>query len=59
MLDQIMSAKVSGKKAHRWLGYAQCILVYEQQFLLGMVKSINHAASEGRRIGESDDPEST
>ncbi len=41
MLNEIATEKVQGEKAHRWLGYAQGVLVYSGSFTLDMCKQIN------------------
>lgn len=41
MLSQVVSGKAVGKKGHRWLGYAQALLVQDGQLTLDGVKKIN------------------
>lgn len=42
MLQQIEEGEVCGQKAHRWLGYAQAILVTSHYVDLEDCKRINH-----------------
>lgn len=44
MLGQIEGGEVTGEKAHRWLGYAQALLVAGDWVTLEAIKDINHAA---------------
>lgn len=44
MLDRIEAGDVSGEKAHRWLGWAQCAIVSAEAGTLEEMKAINHAA---------------
>lgn len=41
MLQQIRLGFVSGEKAHRWLGWAQCMIVHAGMGSLRMMKEIN------------------
>lgn len=44
MLNSITEGKVTGEKAHRWLGWAQCAAVVANAGTLEEMKAINHAA---------------
>ncbi len=44
MLEGIAWGYVQGEKAHRWLGYAQAIVVVNGWTTLHYVKEINHNA---------------
>lgn len=44
MLDQIISGVVTGEKAHRWLGWAQCAICIGGGATLPELKVINHKA---------------
>jgi len=44
LLDYIISGKVTGEKANRWLGWAQAALVMTGYKTLADVKDINHKA---------------
>jgi len=44
MLEGIAWGYVQGEKAHRWLGYAQAIVVEQGFATLDKVKEINHRA---------------
>jgi hypothetical protein len=46
MLREISKLRVTGKKAHRWLGYAQAILIEYGVMSLEDAKNINKKASE-------------
>lgn len=41
MLNEIIQGKVEGEKGHRWLGYAQGILVHEDELTLEEAKLLN------------------
>ena len=41
LLTGIESGYIESEKANRWLGYAQCILVYENALTLHECKQIN------------------
>lgn len=41
MLNEIASERVKHEKAHRWLGYAQGMLVSSESFTLDQCKQIN------------------
>lgn len=41
MLDQVIDGYVAYEKAHRWLGYAQAIVVVEGGATLAQLKDIN------------------
>lgn len=45
MLSEIAEGRVTGRKAHRWLGYAQGLLVSYGMMTLDQAKRINHQAS--------------
>lgn len=44
MLHELATGVVEGEKAHRWLGYAQGILVYTGYLTLDECKEINKEA---------------
>jgi len=44
MLIEVGTEKVTGEKAHRWLGWAQSIIVNHGYLELKECKDINHAA---------------
>ncbi len=44
MLDSIQDKCVTGEKAHRWLGWAQCAAVAAGAGTLEDMKNINHKA---------------
>ena len=44
MLEAIRDGKVEGEKAHRWLGWAQCIMCVGDAATLDQLKEINHKA---------------
>lgn len=44
MLRRILSGDVSGEKAHRWIGWAQCLAVMLGLGNLEEMKAINHEA---------------
>lgn len=46
LLNTVAKRKVTGTKAHRWLAYAQAILVGEEIFKLIDAKRTNKRASE-------------
>lgn len=46
MLQGIQWGYIQGEKAHRWLGYAQAILVHTGWLTLCAAKEINRKASE-------------
>jgi hypothetical protein len=46
MLEEIISGRVTGNKAQRWLGYAQGLLVAHGRAILAEMKSANRRASE-------------
>lgn len=41
LLDQVARAEVTGDKAHRWLGWAQCGLAVEKLVTLTELKTVN------------------
>ena len=41
MLEEVKHCRVKAEKAHRWLGWAQAILVYEGAATLEQCKTIN------------------
>lgn len=45
LLNTVAKRKISGTKAHRWLAYAQAILVGEELFKLKDAKFVNKKAS--------------
>lgn len=44
MLEEIVSKKIEGEKAHRWLGYAQGLLVLEGKATMADFREINELA---------------
>ena len=44
MLVEIRIGQISGEKAHRWLGWAQCAIVSAGIATLDDMKNINHKA---------------
>ena len=44
MLEGIEAGYIQGEKAHRWLGYAQAIVVECNAATLDEMKAANHAA---------------
>ncbi len=44
MLANIADGEITGEKAHRWLGWAQCAIVAAKAGTLEEMKAINHAA---------------
>jgi len=44
MLDSIQDERVTGEKAHRWLGWAQCAAVAAGAGTLDDMKAINHTS---------------
>jgi len=44
MLEEIASKKIEGEKAHRWLGYAQGLLVLEGKATMADFREINALA---------------
>ncbi len=44
MLHGIFSGYIQHEKAHRWLGYAQALMVVNDVVTLDKLKEINHAA---------------
>ena len=44
MLERVASGEITGEKAHRWLGWAQCASVSAGVGTLEEMKNINHAA---------------
>ena len=51
MLSQIYWGKVVGNKAHRWLGWAQCLLVMHGLTTLEQMKQANREASLDEQEG--------
>jgi hypothetical protein len=49
MLGEIIAGRVEGRKAHRWLGYAQAILVEASWLTLDEAKAANKEASDAAR----------
>jgi hypothetical protein len=41
MLNEIKALRIEGEKAHRWLGYAQGILVQRRAATLEQMKEVN------------------
>lgn len=52
MLLEIYWKKIDGNKAHRWLGWAQCLLVVHGRATLEQMKQANLEASSGEESGE-------
>jgi hypothetical protein len=48
MCDQITTGAVTGRKAHRWLGYLQCAMVFsgEEHLSLEAMKQLSREAIE-------------
>lgn len=46
MLWEIADKRIEGRKAHRWLGYAQAILIGQSAMTLDDAKQLNREASE-------------
>lgn len=44
MLDEIRKGRITGEKAHRWLGYAQALMVVGNWATLDQLKEINYNA---------------
>lgn len=44
MLNDIAEGNITGEKAHRWLGWAQCAIYCSSELPLEAFKEINHAA---------------
>ncbi len=44
LVEEIAVGRITGEKAHRWLGWAQCVCVYEGIASLMEMKATNHAA---------------
>jgi hypothetical protein len=44
MLCKVVDGDITGEKAHRWLGWAQCAVVNSGAATLEDMKKINHAA---------------
>lgn len=44
MLEQVESGEIWGEKAHRWVGYAQGVLLCKTDLTLEDVKYVNHNA---------------
>lgn len=51
MLLQIYWKKIDGNKAHRWLGWAQCLLVMHGLTTLEQMKQANMEASANEQEG--------
>ena len=49
MLNGIFEGYIQNEKAHRWLGYAQGILVASEVVSLDDMKNINFAATEDKQ----------
>lgn len=49
MLLEIYWSKVTGNKAHRWLGYAQALLISHRWATLDQMKQANLEASNGEK----------
>ena len=48
MCDQLIERKVTGNKAHRWLGYLQCAMIFsgEEHLDLSSMKELSREANE-------------
>ena len=44
MLEKIIEGKITGEKAHRWLGWAQACICFHGGATLDELKAINHSA---------------
>lgn len=44
MLSEIIQERVTGEKAHRWLGWAQCAICMSGGATLPELKDINHTS---------------
>lgn len=44
MLSEIIQERVTGEKAHRWLGWAQCAICMGGATTLPVFKNINHTS---------------
>lgn len=52
LLRELKAERTSENKAHRWLGWAQCILVFHGLGTLEDMKQINKAASDVEKSGD-------
>jgi hypothetical protein len=50
MLEEIVTGKIAGRKAHRWLGYAQALLVSGGWLTLDEAKLANKRASDAAAL---------
>ena len=44
MLNQIILGTITGTKAHRWLGWAQAVVCFNEDVTLEELKKINYEA---------------